>query len=290
MLRFNVVTARVRERFAGNFLAISLFSTFSERRCAMLRFNCALLSLVVVCVLSLAVFGLTGTALASTITYDNFATDTPGSPGALWTVATSHGGTATIGNNDGYGQALELFVGWNSSGPSESVDSTTTWGINTDFSMSVIGGSSSFRGCNAIGLAGGDNYILMHDDVNSDGHWVLSVGNGTTNWQSGDLGLPNYGLAGVSKIDLAWTPSSVSLYINGNTTPTATESTCLPVPTAQLGFHLGNYPQPGFGGQYSTWADYTSVATTSLIPEPSTLVLFAMGLIGLLAYAWRRRK
>ena len=31
-------------------------------------------------------------------------------------------------------------------------------------------------------------------------------------------------------------------------------------------------------------------ATIHLVPEPSALVLLAIGLIGLLAYTWRKRK
>ncbi len=75
--------------------------------------------LCVLAVAAVAVFALTGTALASTITYDNFATDTAGSVNASkWTVtlggASGTSGTAVIGNNDSLGQSLELFQGWNS--------------------------------------------------------------------------------------------------------------------------------------------------------------------------------
>ena len=33
-----------------------------------------------------------------------------------------------------------------------------------------------------------------------------------------------------------------------------------------------------------------AIVTTSAIPEPGTLTLLATGLIGLLAYAWRKRR
>ncbi len=133
--------------------------------------------------------------------------------------------------------------------------------------------------------------LLLEDDLATDGHWALTVNNGVTNWASGDLGLPDDGLAGVSKIDIAWTASSVKLFINGNTTPTVNYTgSAIPLASAQLSVQLYDYVQPGFCGQWSTWGDYTSVATTTLAPEPSTLVLLAVGLISLLAYAWRRRK
>ena len=34
----------------------------------------------------------------------------------------------------------------------------------------------------------------------------------------------------------------------------------------------------------------TATITETTVPEPSTLVLLALGLIGLLAYAWRKRR
>ncbi len=55
----------------------------------------------------------------------------------------------------------------------------------------------------------------------------------------------------------------------------------------------------GLGGVVSYAAVYDTLlsadtmyqhATTNPIPEPSTLVLLAAGLAGLLAYAWRRRR
>ena len=46
----------------------------------------------------------------------------------------------------------------------------------------------------------------------------------------------------------------------------------------------------GFGGGYVGFNEVRFVGTASAIPEPSALVLLAVGLIGLLAYAWRKRR
>lgn len=48
----------------------------------------------------------------------------------------------------------------------------------------------------------------------------------------------------------------------------------------------------GFGDQpyNTTWTQIDNVAVYGEIPEPSTLALLGCGLLGLLAYAWRKRK
>lgn len=58
-----------------------------------------------------------------------------------------------------------------------------------------------------------------------------------------------------------------------------------------LGGHNRSY-LPGVGsdpvGSETYWDDLSYTQTT--ISEPSTLVLLGIGLVGLLAYAWRKRK
>jgi hypothetical protein len=44
------------------------------------------------------------------------------------------------------------------------------------------------------------------------------------------------------------------------------------------------------GGAGTVVDNVRVTATPTATPEPSTLVLLASGLIGLLAYAWRKRK
>jgi hypothetical protein len=46
----------------------------------------------------------------------------------------------------------------------------------------------------------------------------------------------------------------------------------------------------GFGGATSTAFGFVDNFSLTVTPEPSTLVLLSMGLVSLLAYAWRKRK
>ena len=53
----------------------------------------------------------------------------------------------------------------------------------------------------------------------------------------------------------------------------------------------GKYDFNAFGlriSNFGTWITHFDVSTT--VPEPSVIVLLATGLLGLLAYAWRKRK
>ena len=61
--------------------------------------------------------------------------------------------------------------------------------------------------------------------------------------------------------------------------------------TARLYFTSVDIPDPEPNVQWTSGIDNVSVTLTSgEVPEPSTLVLLAAGLFGLLAYAWKKRR
>ena len=82
--------------------------------------------------------------------------------------------------------------------------------------------------------------------------------------------------------DIVWTNRSLQLKLNGSVVATSTV-----VPRVQaMCFNLAvGDNSSGDSGYYRM--DYVG---TTAIPEPSALVLAATGLLGLLAYAWRKRK
>jgi hypothetical protein len=53
-----------------------------------------------------------------------------------------------------------------------------------------------------------------------------------------------------------------------------------------LYFQIG----PKDGNYTADWSQFDTLTVTQAVPEPSTIVLLASGVLGLLAYAWRRRR
>ena len=81
------------------------------------------------------------------------------------------------------------------------------------------------------------------------------------------------------------TTKLLSLIVDGGTPKTTTVSPFTSPPGAKtLYIGTNSSGSRGFTGAID------EVVVSNLVPEPTALVLLATGLIGLLAYAWRKRK
>jgi hypothetical protein len=82
-----------------------------------------------------------------------------------------------------------------------------------------------------------------------------------------------------------------ALGANGSTTGASTENWTAPGSILAIG---GNYGNTCGNGYYDDVRIYTSALTAgqvgSIVPEPGTFAMVIAGLIGALAYAWRKRK
>lgn len=85
-----------------------------------------------------------------------------------------------------------------------------------------------------------------------------------------------------------------SLYTDGNGTPSG--SAVLPTKTAlndngQIGQgYAGNVDELAYYNRVLTTGEMGSLYSAMTIPEPSSVILLVTGVLGLLAYAWRKRK
>ena len=81
-----------------------------------------------------------------------------------------------------------------------------------------------------------------------------------------------------------------SLAANGATTSTTTEYWYAPGDTFAVG---GNYGNTCANGYFDDVRIYDSALTASqvgsMVPEPGTFAMSIAGLLGILAYAWRKR-
>lgn len=212
---------------------------------------------------ALMVLGSTGTALATTI-YDDFEGDSLNT--SLWTPATTDTGSVTVANS-----ILTLASPVSGSG---SVLSTGTWGYNT-FQFTVAG---IFGGRDGFGINGGGQFAVVRSDLGGSGNanWKFHVYTGSgSEYKSGVIAAPAAG----DLYEIVWKADSVELRKNGNSV--ITETSVVPTTTVLKSFQMFTYG--GEGAQ----AAYHSVG---VVPEPATISLLATASIGLLCYAWRKRR
>ena len=218
-------------------------------------------------VLALVAFGSVGAVSGATILYDDFnGTELNTSK---WSASASDGASASVNSSE---LTLATTTGdW----PSVNVYS----GVECDTgAVAFTLGASNMSGAVNFGFHTAPGGGSVGIEVGNDrGGWRLWVGDGTNNYLSDVFTAP--------KADDVWTivraSDSIKVYDNG--TLLATDTTLLPIGAQRV--HMSVYTEYGVSS-----VGFHSVSLTDAVPEPSTMLLLTSALIGLMAYAWRRRK
>lgn len=154
--------------------------------------------------------------------------------------------------------------------------SLSTWSVNTqvDFKLAAAPNKPDTAGF-CFGLVGGVQSACLRNDQGAYPGWRFVVGNGVDPvYRSAALTAPAAG----DLYSVVWNSTSTSLLLNGTSIATTTV-----VPTVDMAVY--SYTQKGI---LRLTFDYVAVGST--VPEPSTIILLSTALVGLLAYAWRKRR
>ena len=246
-------------------------------------------AVAIVCVAAVtaqaAVIPMTYNNTTSTVLLD-WDMEGAGTP-AVGSVTYRNAGTASTGIVTGGGSEPAAYEG-SQMVRSDRPDSGGNTGFDLDFGS--VGGASdvttttmAFRAADANGyftLGGG----TLGSGVGADMAWFYFAGTGGVNYyDSGwvDTGL-THNVGAWNELVLThtngtgnWTISVNGSSASANTSDDANLTSRLGVLGA-FAFDNGFYP--------------STIHLDAVVPEPSSLVLLAAGLMGLLAYAWRKRK
>lgn len=131
-------------------------------------------------------------------------------------------------------------------------------------------------------------FFFGGDGTDMYGTGSLAIGMHAGNWLAMYSGVAFIGGLGQPAVADTWAKLAVervngtsTFYVNGIATPGTTDVTPVSNKTVYLGV------QPGGVAWFTGSLDQLTV---SQVPEPAALTLLGSGLLGLLAYAWRKRK
>jgi hypothetical protein len=224
------------------------------------------LSFCVLAISALALFGMAGAVSADML--DHF--DGPGLDTNVWTAA-QYTAPFTVGvagskvtlSADGHTAAGEIMT------------KDTSAVVEGDTMYFKLGAAPVMNGNNSMSVFGGwDTASTAHIQIGNWGAgWNVEVGNGTSATNT-SIDAPAAG----DLFAIKWTPGSVVVERNG--TPIVTD-TGLTRPGSSSTMFVD-----AFQANATNQFDLIGVN----VPEPSVLVLLSTGVLGLLAYAWRKRR
>lgn len=211
----------------------------------------------------MVVVGFCAAVRADLVIYDHFENPPAALDAAKWAPWGSTSPNVTVS-----GSVVTLSAGSNAWC---GMDSTAVFGQGT-YEFKYAGGTGSqlfgFEDA-ATGLP----YIAARNDILSGARWALFVNDGSGANNGAVFSAPVAG----DIFDLTWGAAGFELSRGGS----VISSVSVPV-TAQLSLFTSARKNCTISLDY--------VGTVTSTPEPSTLVLLSAGLIGLLAYAWRKRR
>ena len=152
------------------------------------------------------------------------------------------------------------------------INSVATWTVGTvlEFKMAT---APTGVGCFGYSIGTGGPSTCVRNDQGGN-VWQFVVDDqvsGHAIFRSGDIGAPQAG----DVYKFVWKANSMDLLRNGSLVSSAAGTSM-----------RGNWGVFAYSSAQMSW-DYVA---TSTVPEPATVTLLLTGVLGLLAYAWRKRR